>query len=131
MSAGKPNKALRETVRLRADNATMACAVAFAIAERLHAAPIDVGHALDLEEISIVKCQLGLFGYKPEKKIVRPMESVPDKLREEIDSGLIDGRLPCAQAWAIAEKFNMSKMDISGACEKLGIKIKPCQLGAF
>lgn len=131
MTAGKPKKALIEAVRSRADNGTMACAVAFAIAERLHAAPIDVGRALDLEEISIVKCQLGLFGYKPEKKIVRPMESVPDKLREEIDSGLIDGRLPCAQAWAIAEKFNMSKMDISGACEKLGIKIKPCQLGAF
>jgi hypothetical protein len=131
MPAGKPNKELRETVRSRADSGTMACAVAFAIAERLHVAPIDVGQALDLEDISIVKCQLGLFGYKPEKKTVRPMEKVPNELRKEITSGLVDGRLPCAQAWAIAEKFNMSKMDISAACETLGIKIKPCQLGAF
>ncbi len=131
MPAKKPNKALRETVRSRADNATMACAVAFSIAERLQVAPIDVGHALDLEDISIVKCQLGLFGYKPEKKIVRPMEKVPDGLRKAITEGLVDGRLPCAQAWVIAEKFNMSKMDIAAACETLGIKIKPCQLGAF
>jgi hypothetical protein len=131
MSADKPKKALIEAVRSRADKGTMACAVAFAIAERLHAAPIDIGGALDLEDISIVKCQLGLFGYKPDKKIVKPMESVPDGLRKEITTGLTNGRLPCAQAWAIAQKFNMSKMDISAACEKLGIKIKPCQLGAF
>jgi hypothetical protein len=131
LSADKPNKALLETVRSRADKGTMACAVAFAIAERLHAAPIDLGRALNLEDISIVKCQLGLFGYKPEKKIVRPMEKVPVELRKVITAGLADGRLPCAQVWAIAEKFNMSKMDISAACEKLEIKIKPCQLGAF
>jgi hypothetical protein len=131
MSADKPKKALIEAVRSRADKGTMACAVAFAIAERLHTVPIDVGRALDLEDISIVKCQLGLFGYQPDKKIVKPMESVPDGLRKEIAAGLADGRLPCAQAWAIAQKFNMSKMDISAACEKLGIKIKPCQLGAF
>jgi len=131
MSSDKRKKALRETVRSRADNGAMACAVAFAIAERLNVAPIDVGRALDLEDISIVKCQLGLFGYKPEKKIVKPMKKVPDGLRKEITAGLADGRLPCAQAWLIAERFNMSKMDISAACEKLGIKIKPCQLGAF
>ena len=131
MSADKAQKALREAVRTRADKGTMACAVAFAIAERLDAAPIDVGGALDLEDISIIKCQLGLFGYTPEKKIVRPMESVPENLRKEISAGLVDGRLPCAKAWAIAEYLNMSKMDISAACEKLGIKIKPCQLGAF
>ena len=109
----------------------MACAVAFKIAEELHAAPIDVGSALDLEEISIVKCQLGLFGYSPEKKIVRPAESVSEILQKEITAGLTDGRLPCAQAWAIAQKLHQSKLDVAAACEKLGIKIKPCQLGAF
>ena len=131
MSAHKQNPALTEAVRASADNGAMACATAFKIAEKQKVAPIDIGNALDLEKISIVKCQLGLFGYSPEKKIVRPAESVSDNLHKEIAAGLTDGRLPCAQAWAIARKLNLAKMDVSAACEKLGIKIKPCQLGAF
>jgi hypothetical protein len=44
---------------------------------------------------------------------------------------LVDGRLPCAEAWRIADERNLKKMDVSSAVEALEIKIKPCQLGAF
>ena len=40
-------------------------------------------------------------------------------------------RLSCLSAWEIAEETGSTRMAISSACEKLKIKIKPCQLGAF
>jgi hypothetical protein len=52
-------------------------------------------------------------------------------LAEAIEAALEQGRLPCRAAWALAERFKLRKMAVSGACEALGIKIKPCQLGAF
>jgi len=36
----------------------------------------DVGGTIDLLEIHLNKCQLGLFGYSPKKMIVKPAENV-------------------------------------------------------
>ncbi|MBW1683324.1 MAG: hypothetical protein JRJ83_18275, partial [Deltaproteobacteria bacterium] len=69
--------------------------------------------------------------YSPEKSVVSPAEQVPPDLESAIRGALVEGRLPCASAWAIARKLGMAKMAVSAACEKLGIKISACQLGAF
>ena len=53
------------------------------------------------------------------------------QMEETIRSKLVDGKLACRDAWAIAKQYRGSKMAVSGACESFGIKIKPCQLGAF
>jgi len=103
----------------------------FQITGELGVEPIEAGRTLDLMDISIIKCQLGLFGFTPEKKVVKPAPSVSDVMKNEIESRLSDGRLPCFAAWEIAAKLKVGKMDVAGACETLGIKIKPCQLGAF
>ena len=79
----------------------------------------------------LVKCQLGLFGYTPEKKIVHAAKTVESALKEALQESLQDNRLPCASAWEIADRLQLRKMSVSNACEALGIKIKPCQLGAF
>ena len=79
----------------------------------------------------LVKCQLGLFGYTPEKKIVRAAKTVDADLKEALQESLVNNRLPCESAWDIAERFQLRKMALSSACETLGIKVKPCQLGAF
>jgi hypothetical protein len=105
--------------------------VAFEIAESEGIPPLEVGAAADLMEIPIVKCRLGLYGYKPDKKIVKPAPQVDSGLESALKESLVDGRLPCAAAWAVAEKFGIGKMDVSAACETLGIKIRPCQLGSF
>jgi hypothetical protein len=131
MSVHHYSKELIEALHAASVSGEIPCAAAMKVAAEQKASPADIGKALDIEEINIVKCQLGLFGYKPEKKIVRPAASVSDELKKEITGGLADGRLPCDRAWAIAEKMHMPKMDIAAACETLGIKIKPCQLGAF
>ena len=59
------------------------------------------------------------------------MENVPKELESAINKKLIGGRLTCSSAWEIAGALNIPRMHVSSACEALGIKIKPCQLGAF
>ena len=91
----------------------------------------EIGKAIDVLNINIIECQLGLFGYGETKKIVQPTKEVTPELKESITSSLKDGRLSCAAAWEIAEKLNIPRMKVSAAGEALNIKIKPCQLGAF
>ncbi len=115
----------------RVEKNELPCAVAFDIAQHYQASPAVIGECADRLKISLIKCQLGLFGYQPEKKIIEPSVEVGEELGIEIEEALIGGRLPCASAWKISEKLKIGKMEVSAACEKMGIKIKPCQLGAF
>ncbi|HUH65194.1 MAG TPA: hypothetical protein VLZ07_02075 [Syntrophales bacterium] len=109
----------------------ISCARATAIAAELGVSMNEVGVSIDLMEIELEKCQLGLFGYGEKKLIVKPADNVPVDLEKVIRNALAGGRLPCAAAWRIAEELGVAKMDVSSACETLKIKIKPCQLGAF
>jgi hypothetical protein len=127
----KANELVSAKVKTKVTDGAMACAVAFEIAEKLGVPPEEVGFTLDSLEVKVVKCQLGLFGYSPAKRIVKPSERVPPDLEKAIRGALVKDRLPCASAWALAEKRRLKKMEISSACETLGIKIGPCQLGTF
>jgi hypothetical protein len=92
----------------------------------------ETGYALDVLEIKIIKCQLGLFGYEGgQRLIVEPAETLPPELEKALHSGLVDGRMPCATAWGIAKRFDLPKMSITSACEKLNLRISQCQLGTF
>jgi hypothetical protein len=127
----QPDPAITREIQVRLRKDALACAVAFDIAGKLGCTPAEVGRTADLLYISLVKCQLGLFGYKPQKKIVDSRMPQEPALGDAIRDGLVDDRLPCKTAWRIAAQFGVPKMTVSSACEALGIKIKPCQLGAF
>lgn len=127
----KVSERVSAQVKAKATEGAMACAVVFEIAESLGVPPEEVGFTLDALEVKVVKCQLGLFGYSPAKRIVKPAERVPPNLEKAIREALVNKRLSCASAWALAEKRRLKKMEISSACEALGIKIGPCQLGTF
>jgi hypothetical protein len=127
----KVKEPVRAMVKTKTVDGAMACAVAFEIAESLGVSAEEVGFTLDSLEVKVVKCQLGLFGYAPAKRIVKPAERVPPELEKAIQGALVNGRLPCSSSWALAEKRRLNKMEISSACETLGIKIGPCQLGTF
>jgi hypothetical protein len=107
------------------------CAVAFDVAKHLGVVPMDVGRTADLMELRLVKCQLGLFGYGSRKSIVKGAKSVSPALEKTIREALINDRLPCKRAWEIADTLGSHKVKISTACDALGIKLGPCQLGAF
>lgn len=120
-----------DKIKQNAVNATVACAVAFNIAEELGIAPAEVGKAIDLLDYKIMKCQLGLFGYHPDKKAVKPKAPEDQQVEQAIREALVDEKLTCGDAWSIASRFKVPKMTISAACEALGIKIISCQIGAF
>ena len=122
---------LRQAVLKRAVNGQLPCAVAFEVAKDFDISPATVGQAADLLELPLVKCQLGLFGYRPNKKIVKPAESVSPDLQHALSGAVVDDRLSCETAWKIADRLGIQKMKVSAACDAMSIKIKPCQLGAF
>jgi hypothetical protein len=109
----------------------LSCVTAFEIAGRLHVQAKDIGEAADRLKIRLVNCQLGLFGYKPNKKIVTAQESVSEELKAAITKSLDGGKLSCIKSWEIAADLKTSRFSVSCSCEALGIKIKECQLGAF
>lgn len=125
------NERIKDHINRYAKNNELPCALAFKIAEELNVAPAEVGMTADLLEIMLVKCQLGLFGYSPSKKVVKPKAPENQNLERAIQDSLVEGDLSCEKAWDIARRFDVPKMTISAACEQLKIKIKPCQLGAF
>lgn len=122
---------LEDAIKKKSAGGALSCALCFTIADELEVQPREVGYALDLMDIPIAMCQLGLFGNSPIGKIVRKAESMPEGLDEAIRDLLDNGRLPCHCSWHLAERFAMPKIKISSACEALGIKISACQLGAF
>jgi hypothetical protein len=127
----KPNPEVAKAATKAADAGKIACSKAFSIVSELGVSPAEAGKTLDLLKIRLVKCQLGLFGYEPAKSIVKPAEKVSPELESAIRSRAEAKRLPCIAAWQLADEFGLKKLDVSCAAEALGIKIKPCQLGAF
>jgi len=123
--------AVKQKIEDKTKNNEISCAVAFQIAEELKATAADVGKGIDLLDIRLVKCQLGLFGYSPGKKAVKPKSPQSRDLEEAIRLALVEKKLSCRATWDIAHRFKVPKMAVSAACEALNIKIKPCQLGAF
>ena len=126
-----PDPRIAAALKTRARDGKVSCAAAHAAAEALGVTPGEVGRTMDLMELRIVKCQMGLFGYAPEKKIVTPAGSVPPELRAAIEAGTAGGRIPCRAAWEIAGRFGVPRMDVAAACEALPVKVSPCQIGAF
>jgi hypothetical protein len=122
---------ITEAVRKLTVNGEITCATAFSISNELKVSGEEIGFTADHLEIPITKCQLGLFGYRPQKKIIEPVETVPRELEDAIRKALVGDRLSCAAAWEIADQSEIGKMKVSSACEALKIKIGTCQLGAF
>ncbi|HOO89767.1 MAG TPA: hypothetical protein PLA74_02985 [Syntrophales bacterium] len=126
-----PAPEIAEAIKSKSKEGRITCAAAHKIAGDLQTAPAEVGVAMDLMEMRLNKCQLGLFGYSPERRIVKPASEVSPELEAAIRKSAVDGRIPCLASWEIAKDFGIAKMDISCACEALGIKVSSCQLGAF
>jgi hypothetical protein len=131
-TGGSPDEKIAAAVRAKIAAGELACADAERISIELGTTMAEVGRTVDLLEIRIGRCQLGLFGYDgPGGRIVRPAEGVEPGLAAAIRGRLSDGKLPCIAAWEIAADRKIPRLNVCSACETLKIKVKPCQLGAF
>ena len=130
-AGSKVDDDLKQEIINQVKNNNISCKKAEEIAGEVGFTLEETGKAIDILNINITKCQLGLFGYGETKKIVQPAKEITPELKESITSVLKDGTLSCAAAWEIAKKLNIPRMKVCAACEALEIKIKPRQLGAF
>jgi hypothetical protein len=127
----RPDPDIRNALVSRGGDSEIPCALAFEIAKRLGATPEEIGRTADMLDIPLAKCQLGLFGYKPKKKIIKAVDTADQELKNAVVESTDNGRLSCAVAWQIADRFNVSKSSIGDVCQANGIKLKDCRLGAF
>ncbi|HIJ55445.1 MAG TPA: hypothetical protein HPQ03_04900 [Deltaproteobacteria bacterium] len=127
----QPDENIKSEIENETEPGEIPCATAFTIAEKISVSAAEVGKTADLMNYELVKCQLGLFGYKPGRKIVKPEASPDPDIKNAVTDSLEDGKLSCRAAWDIADRFSVSKLTVSGVCETMGLKIKSCQLGAF
>ena len=52
-------------------------------------------------------------------------------IEEEIMASLINGKLPCAVAFQIAEKLSVALKQVGDTANELDIRIASCQLDCF
>jgi len=54
-----------------------------------------------------------------------------EKIRNAFEKEGIGKEIKCPQAFEIAEKYDILKLDIARYCNRHGVKIRGCQLGCF
>ena len=127
---------IADAIRSALVDGQLPCAKAFVIARQLGVEPIKVGEEANALGIRLSKCQLGLFGYGPKAegkhRRVKAMQNVPPGLAQAIRAAVgPDGKMTCVAAWRMAKELHLPKQTASNAAEGLGVRIAPCQLGAF
>jgi len=124
-----------DALKKKAVEGRISCAAVHAIAHSFHMPPWEVGVQADLIELRLTLCILGLFGHEHENQGNRKNLDVQVHLSSELKETLLkkatDNKVSCIECWDMARQFKLKPSHVSSACEKMGIKIKPCQIGAF
>ncbi len=125
---------LEKALRAALAGDVLPCAAAFRLAEEWQLEPLAVGQAADALDIHLSACQLGLFGYPGHTK---GWASIVDRpVPASLEAALLEAagethKLSCIQLWELAAQFGVPRLQIGFVADRLGIKIRPCQLGAF
>lgn len=127
----RPDPEIEKEIQKRAAGRELPCAIAFEIAAGLGVDPEQVGRTADVLDIPLAKCQLGLFGYKPDNKIIREQDTTNQDIKNAVIGSSDNNRLSCKKAWQLADRFNITKLAVGNLCQANRIKIKDCRLGAF
>ena len=126
---------LKDRVREAANDDQLPCALAHKLTLEWKVTPEELGAAAREAGIRITRCQMGLFGYGPKGtpgyRVVKAADHIPEGLSEEVQAELVDGRLPCRAAWALAKRHRLAYRQMGDVVEALGLKVKPCRLGQF
>lgn len=121
----------RELLEASATKGKIPCASVHGTAKKLGITPAEAGAQADLLELRLIRCSLGLFGHDSGSNTLPPMETIPEALAQRLDQASHDGRISCRDCWSIAKGLKLKRMEVASACEAKGLRIKPCQLGAF
>lgn len=126
---------IKEMIAIYPLKGKLPCAVAHYIAAYLKTPPVEVGMAATEAGVKLDQCQLGLFGYgrkgQSSYKILGRKVEVGQDVLERIRSAATKGGISCLMLWDIADSSGITRAEAGNAADSLGIKITPCQLGAF
>lgn len=123
--------AVMTALEKRIRKGVITCEEAHAVARQLKVSARQVGVGIDLSETQIKACQLGLFEKHPADLSEIQRDRISPDLEKAIGQAMTDNGLACIQAWKIADRHGMSRLQVGRTCDVLGIKIRRCQLGAF
>lgn len=133
-SGTTPNEQIAEAIRKKSSGGKLACAMGEKISKELKVGIAEVGTTVDLLEIKIQECQLGLFGWgdKPSHgKDIQAADSVSVEIQRALEKAAVNGKIACRELWTIADRLGVNRKVVSAACETLRLKIRACQLGTF
>jgi len=126
---------IKEMIDVYPEDGLLPCAVAHFIAAYLNVEPEEVGRVATETKSRLYQCQLGLFGFgrkgKSGYKITGRKVEVSQDVLEAIKEKAVDGRITCVDLWDISRDSGIVRPEIGNAADSLGLKITPCQLGAF
>jgi len=126
---------IKEMISIYPERGRLPCAVAHYIAASLKCDPSDIGKTATEIGSKLYQCQLGLFGYgrkgKSEYKITGRKVGIDQDVIDLIKANVSGGKISCARLWEIADTSGIMRAEAGNAADALGIKISPCQLGAF
>lgn len=122
---------IEKQINKHTSNHQITCAAIHKVAGMLNTSVEKIGLQADMLECRIITCQLGLFGYGDKKKNFDPGVKITQDLHRKIDAAVNGKKISCIECWEIAKDLKMGRLTIGSACEKKGLKIKPCKLGAF
>lgn len=128
--------ALADAIRVRLKDGRLDCTAAFILAKEKGVTPHAAGEAADTLGIRLSRCQLGLFGFPGHAKAWESPgwkeAAMPQGLEAAVRAALDpDGSLSCSVAWAVADRFGIGRVHLGFLANRLKIKIKRCQIGAF
>jgi hypothetical protein len=132
----RPDEKVASAVRGAVKDGCLACAAAFAAACTLGVDPRLVGRTADSLAVHLSECQLGLFGFPGHAKGWEKAGTAGQPVPEELEKALVgkdaaSAEISCAALWKLAADFGVSRMLTGFLADKRGLKIRPCQLGAF
>jgi hypothetical protein len=90
------NKMIAALIKEKISENAISWAEAHRIAVQLNATPAEVGTAIDLLEVRMNKCQLGLFGQGKQKNIPALSGKIDPEIESAIKSSLTNSRLACS-----------------------------------
>lgn len=132
----KAEPAIEAEIRGRLRESMLSCAAAFAAAERLDLPPARIGRTMDALRLRLTECQIGVFGYPGHAKgwsaDGSASRSVPPGLEADLLAAAgADGSISCLAIWQAAALHGLGRMQAGYVADRLKLRIKRCQLGAF
>ncbi|OQY02240.1 MAG: hypothetical protein B6I26_01445 [Desulfobacteraceae bacterium 4572_130] len=130
-SGKRINKKAEKIIKQKSKDEKITCKSLHIAAKEIGITPSDAGIQIDLMGLKLIECQLGVFGYLPNGKILKKEIKFSKQVEKIIEKNTQNGKIICKKCWEIAKNLKMKKLDISSIANIKNIKIKNCQLGAY